>query len=59
MKSGKISDGHIFSSSSEASAIYAAIQGRLHFQETVDIAGVGQLPQTMSINGSRSTWVDS
>ncbi|XP_020623472.1 EGF-like repeat and discoidin I-like domain-containing protein 3 [Orbicella faveolata] len=38
METGIISDGQI-SASSEASAIYAAIQGRLHFQETVDIAG--------------------
>ena len=38
MEAGTISDGQI-SASSEASAIYAAIQGRLHFQETVDIAG--------------------
>lgn len=38
MESGTISDRQI-SSSSEAGANYAAIQGRLHFQETVDIAG--------------------
>lgn len=38
METGIISDGQI-SASSEASTIYAAIQGRLHFQETVDIAG--------------------
>ena len=38
MESGTISDGQI-SASSEAGAIYAAIQGRLHFQETADKAG--------------------
>lgn len=38
MESGTISDGQI-SASSESSAIYSAIHGRLYFQETVDKAG--------------------
>jgi len=38
METGIIPDGQI-SASSEAGAIHAAMQGRLHFQETVDKAG--------------------